>query len=38
MQLQRTILWIVFGLSVVLLWDKWQVHIRPAVRPPAAPR
>ena len=25
-QFQRTILWIVFGLSVVLLWDKWQVH------------
>jgi YidC/Oxa1 family membrane protein insertase len=23
-QLQRTILWIVFGMSLVLLWDKWQ--------------
>jgi YidC/Oxa1 family membrane protein insertase len=25
-QLQRTILWIVFGLSLLLLWDRWQAH------------
>jgi YidC/Oxa1 family membrane protein insertase len=23
---QRTILWIFFGLSLVLLWDRWLVH------------
>ena len=25
-QLQRTILWVVFGMSLVLLWDKWQSY------------
>ncbi len=24
--IKRSILWIVFGFSMVLLWDKWQVH------------
>jgi YidC/Oxa1 family membrane protein insertase len=25
-QIQRTILWVVFGMSLVLLWDKWQLE------------
>jgi len=25
-QFQRTILWIVFGLSLLMLWDKWQQY------------
>ena len=24
--ISRTILWVIFGFSMVLLWDKWQVH------------
>ncbi len=24
--IRRTILWMVFGFSMVMLWDKWQVH------------
>ena len=24
--IRRTILWVIFGFSLVLLWDKWQVH------------
>ncbi len=24
--IRRTILWVVFGFSMVLLWDKWQLH------------
>ncbi|MEI6762021.1 MAG: membrane protein insertase YidC [Betaproteobacteria bacterium] len=24
--IRRTILWVVFGFSMVLLWDQWQVH------------
>ena len=24
--IRRTILWVVFALSSILLWDKWQVH------------
>jgi YidC/Oxa1 family membrane protein insertase len=24
--IRRTILWVVFGMSMVLLWDKWQIH------------
>src|SRR4051812_22328975 len=24
--IRRTILWVIFGFSMVLLWDKWQVH------------
>jgi YidC/Oxa1 family membrane protein insertase len=26
MQLQRTILWIVFSMSLLLVWDSWQRH------------
>ncbi|SPE32951.1 Membrane protein insertase YidC [Burkholderiales bacterium] len=25
MEFQRTIIWVVFGMSLVLLWDRWQV-------------
>ncbi|MBM3387003.1 MAG: membrane protein insertase YidC, partial [Betaproteobacteria bacterium] len=29
--IRRTILWVIFGFSMVLLWDQWQVHSgRPA--------
>ncbi len=29
--IRRTILWVIFGFSMVLLWDKWQVyHGKPA--------
>ena len=24
--IRRTILWVVFGFSMVLLWDQWQIH------------
>nr|WP_295772938.1 membrane protein insertase YidC [Rhodoferax sp.] len=24
--IRRTILWVIFGLSMVMLWDQWQVH------------
>jgi YidC/Oxa1 family membrane protein insertase len=24
--IRRTILWVVFGMAMVLLWDKWQIH------------
>ncbi|MEY4757873.1 MAG: hypothetical protein RJA34_2771 [Pseudomonadota bacterium] len=24
--IRRTILWVIFGFSMVLLWDRWQVH------------
>ena len=24
--IRRTILWVIFGFSMVLLWDKWQMH------------
>ena len=24
--IRRTILWVVFGFSMVLLWDQWQVY------------
>lgn len=24
--IRRTILWVIFGFSLVLLWDKWQLH------------
>jgi len=26
MEFQRTIIWVVFGMSLVLLWDRWQVY------------
>jgi len=38
---QRTILWLVFGLSLILLWDRWQAYqgrgsvSRPAATAPA---
>jgi YidC/Oxa1 family membrane protein insertase len=44
--IRRSILWVVFGLSMVLIWDKWQIHngqkptffpgSTPAVTAPAA--
>ena len=24
--IRRTILWVIFGFSLVLIWDKWQLH------------
>ena len=24
--IRRTILWVVFGMSLVMLWDQWQIH------------
>jgi len=24
--IRRTILWVIFGFSMVTLWDQWQVH------------
>lgn len=24
--IRRTVLWVIFGFSMVLLWDKWQLH------------
>jgi YidC/Oxa1 family membrane protein insertase len=24
--LQRTVLWVIFGMALFMLWDKWQVH------------
>jgi YidC/Oxa1 family membrane protein insertase len=24
--IRRTILWVIFGFAMVLLWDKWQIH------------
>jgi YidC/Oxa1 family membrane protein insertase len=43
--IRRTILWVVFGFSLVLLWDQWQIHNgqkatffpQPAVKTAAAP-
>jgi YidC/Oxa1 family membrane protein insertase len=46
--IRRTILWVIFGFSMVLLWDQWQVHNgrqatffpsapKPAASAPAAP-
>ena len=35
--IRRTILWVIFGFSMVLLWDKWQIHNgRPAMFFPSA--
>jgi YidC/Oxa1 family membrane protein insertase len=37
--IRRTILWVVFGFSLVLLWDQWQVHNgRQATFFPQAPK
>ena len=24
--IRRTILWVIFGFSLVMLWDQWQLH------------
>ena len=24
--IRRTILWVIFGFSMVMLWDQWQIH------------
>src|ERR1700756_5247985 len=43
MDTQRTVLWFVFGLSLILLWDRWQVYqghnsmLRPSGTAPAGP-
>ena len=35
--IRRTILWVIFGFSMVLLWDQWQIHNgRPATFFPTA--
>ena len=45
--IRRTFLWVIFGFSMVLLWDQWQIHngqkatffpqpTKPAVSAPAA--
>ena len=40
--IRRSILWVVFGLCMVLIWDKWQIHngkqptFFPSAKPPAA--
>jgi YidC/Oxa1 family membrane protein insertase len=40
--IRRTILWVIFGFSMVLLWDQWQIHngqkptFFPQPAPPAA--
>jgi YidC/Oxa1 family membrane protein insertase len=44
--IRRSILWVVFGFSMVLIWDKWQIHNgnaptffpSPAVTAPADPK
>ena len=37
--IRRTILWVVFGFSLVLLWDQWQIHNgRQATFFPAPPK
>ncbi len=35
--IRRTILWVIFGFSMVLLWDQWQIHNgnKPTFFPPA---
>ena len=39
--IRRTILWVIFGFSMVLLWDQWQIHngkkatFFPSATPPA---
>ncbi|MBQ0131754.1 MAG: membrane protein insertase YidC [Comamonas sp.] len=37
--IRRTILWVIFGFSMVLLWDQWQIHNgKPATFFPSAPQ
>jgi len=37
--IRRTILWVVFGFSMVMLWDQWQIHQgkKPTFFPSAVP-
>ena len=37
--IRRTILWVVFGFSLVMLWDQWQLHNgnKPTFFPSATP-
>jgi YidC/Oxa1 family membrane protein insertase len=37
--IRRTILWVIFGFSMVMLWDKWQIHNgnKPTFFPGATP-
>ena len=37
--IRRTILWVIFGFSMVLLWDQWQISNgqKPTFFPPATP-
>ncbi len=36
--IRRSILWVVFGFAMVLIWDKWQIHNgKPATFFPSAP-
>lgn len=36
--IRRTVLWVVFAFSLIMLWDKWQIHNgKPATFFPAAP-
>ncbi len=36
--IRRTILWVVFAFSLIMLWDKWQIHNgKPATFFPSAP-
>ncbi len=37
--IRRTILWVIFGFAMVMLWDKWQIHNgnKPTFFPTAAP-
>jgi YidC/Oxa1 family membrane protein insertase len=36
--IRRSILWVIFGFSMIMLWDAWQVHNgnKPTFMPPAA--
>lgn len=37
--IRRTILWVIFGFSMVLLWDQWQIHNgKPATFFPSTPK
>ena len=37
--IRRTILWVIFGFSLVMLWDQWQLHNgrKPTFFPGATP-
>ncbi|MFN5701624.1 MAG: membrane protein insertase YidC, partial [Betaproteobacteria bacterium] len=37
--MRRTLLWVIFTMSLVLLWDAWQKHNgQPSMFSPAAPK